>query len=82
MIKVWTPTYFVRYIEFPMTVRGVTVPNNDGTFDIYINDLLCECSKEKCLAHEIRHIMQDHFYNDVAPIEELEKSADALAVGA
>lgn len=76
----WTPTYFVRYIEFPMTIRGVTVPNDDGTFDIYINDLLCDSAKEKCLRHEIRHIMEDHFYNDIASIEEIEQMADRLAV--
>ena len=80
MIEVWTPTYFVRYIEFPMAVRGVTVPNDDGTFDIYINDLLCDCKKEECLEHEVRHIMQDHFYSDIIPIGEIERLADAVDV--
>lgn len=76
----WTPTYFVRYIEFPMTVRGVTVPNDDGTFDIYINSLLCERKREDCLKHEIRHIMQDHFYDDVTSIGEIEQMADERVV--
>ena len=35
----WTPEYFVRYVELPLKVDGVTVPNDDGTFDIYINVL-------------------------------------------
>lgn len=72
----WTPAYFVRYIEFPMTVKGVTIPNDDGTFDIYINDLLCDCAKEECLRHELRHIMKDHFYNDIMTIEQVERVAN------
>ena len=38
----WTPEYFVRYVELPLKVDGVTIPNNDGTFDIYINALHTE----------------------------------------
>ena len=29
----WTPDYFVRTAELPRTVNGVTLPNDDGTFD-------------------------------------------------
>lgn len=76
----WTPEYYVRLVELPPTVEGVTIPNDDGTFEIYLNSLLCETRRAECLEHEIRHIKKDHFYNDIQPIEEIECEADGLSV--
>lgn len=72
----WTPDYFVRLVELPRTVNGVTLPNDDGTFDIYLNSLLTEDEQKTALEHEIEHIIQDHFYNDVKPIRQIEAEAD------
>lgn len=58
----WTPEYFVRLVELPICVDGATVPNDDGTFDIYINALLPEAKRKAKLQHEIEHIRKDHFY--------------------
>lgn len=55
---------FVRLVPLPIAVRAVTLPNNDGTFDIYINANLPEELQHKALAHELEHIRRDHFYND------------------
>ena len=56
---------FVRLIRFPSTaVRAVTLPNDDGTFDIYINERLPEELRREALEHELKHIRKDHFYND------------------
>lgn len=74
----WTPDYFVRVVDFPATVEGVTVPNDDGTFDIYLNSHLSPSRRKECLAHELRHIFQDHFYSE-RPVEDLEREADGLA---
>ena len=71
----WKPDYFVRYVDFPVTVKGVTIPNDDGTFDIYINSVLCEEQQRECLEHELRHIRKDHFYTDTKPIREVEREA-------
>lgn len=60
----WTPEYFVRFVELPACVDGVTIPNDDGTFDIYINSLLSEDRKQNRLQHEIKHIQKDHFYKE------------------
>lgn len=76
----WTPDYFVRPIELPRTVNGVTLPNDDGTFDIYLNSLLTEDEQKTALEHEIEHIIQDHFYNDVKPILQIEAEADKKTV--
>jgi hypothetical protein len=77
---VWTPDYFVRYITLPPKVPAAVVCNNDGTFDIYINELLSDAQREKALKHEIDHIKEDHFYSD-QPIGELEAHANAASVG-
>ncbi len=75
----WTPRWFVRYVDFPETVRGVTVPNDDGTFDIYISRRLSPAGQRACLEHEIRHIMENHFYSE-DEVENLERAADGEAV--
>ena len=58
----WTPDYFVRLIELPPSIEGCTVPNDDGSFDIYINMHLSEERRRSKLEHELRHIRLDHFY--------------------
>lgn len=55
---------FVRTVPLPCAVRAVTLPNDDGTFDIYINARLPEELQQKALDHELKHIRKDHFYND------------------
>lgn len=55
---------FVRLVSFPKTIRAVTLPNDDGTFDIYINSDLPKELQHKALIHELEHIRRDHFYND------------------
>ena len=56
------PDHFVRVIELPRTVRGVTVPNDDGTFSVYINALYDDETRRETLEHELTHLARDHFY--------------------
>ena len=70
----WTPEYFVRYVDLPPAVEGVTVPNDDGTFDIYISEHLPPDRREACLRHELRHVRRDHFYS-AAPLASQELEA-------
>lgn len=72
----WNPDYYVRYVALPHTVEGLTVPNSDGSFDIYVNSELSDEVQKETLAHELRHIRKDHFYNDVAPLSHLEAEAN------
>jgi len=55
---------FVRTVALPRGVRAVVLPNDDGTFDIYINARLPEELQRAALQHELKHIRKDHFYND------------------
>ena len=57
----WKPEYFVRLIELPLAVEGVTLPNSDGTFNIFINSALPESRREDVLRHELLHLNDDLF---------------------
>lgn len=64
--------YHVRVIPFPnYTTGGMVMPNDDGSYSIYINALLPDARKRKALGHELEHIEDDDFYNG-KPIEEIE----------
>lgn len=62
-----------------MHVKAVTLPNDDCTFDIYVNSRISTNAQLTALEHELCHIEKDHFYNDVAEIEEIEAVANAIA---
>jgi len=70
--------YYVRQVALPVRVEGVTLPNDDGSFDIYINSLLSPARQQQTLEHELRHIRRDHFYLDM-PVERMERQADGEA---
>lgn len=72
----WTPDYYVRLVPLPIAVRGATLPNDDGSFDVYINAALDRENQKSVLAHELQHIGRDHFYDDVIGLRELEAEAD------
>ena len=55
--------YFVRLLPLPPSVEGV-VPNDDGTYDIYINANLPVGRQAAVLAHEVAHIKKDHLYDE------------------
>lgn len=74
----WTPVYFVRQVSLPASIEGVTVPNDDGTFDIYLNANLCEARQKDRLRHEIRHIVEDHFYQESKCVAQLEQEANGI----
>lgn len=67
---------FIRGLELPAKVKGVTVIDNDSNFNIYINTLLCADIQRQAVRHELIHIKRDHFY-DCEPViyNELEASA-------
>ena len=74
------PDHFVRVIELPPSVRGVTVPNDDGTFSVYINAICGDEVQRQTLEHELEHLARDHFYQ-TAPIAAQEAEASGRASG-
>ena len=75
-----TDTY-VRLVPLPVKVEGVTLPNDDGSFDIYINARLSPARQQETLEHELRHIRRDHFYVDM-PVSRMERQADGEVLNA
>ncbi len=74
------PDHFVRIIDLPAAVRGVTVPNDDGTFSIYINALYDTDTQRHTLEHELEHLARDHFYRPGSvALQEAEASGKAPA---
>ena len=71
--------YYVRQVPLPVRVEGVTLPNDDGSFDIYINSRLSPARRQETLEHELRHIRADHFYLDM-PVSRMERQADGEAL--
>lgn len=68
--------YFIRWVPFPPdngTDGGMVLPNDDGTFSIYLDiRLLCNANKaKKTYRHEVNHILNDDFYNG-RPIRDVE----------
>ena len=67
--------YYMRLVELPRRVEGVSVLNSDGSFDIYINSLLPPGKRQEVLEHELSHIRREHFYLDM-PISLMERQAE------
>ena len=68
---------FVREIPMLPHIRGVTVPNDDGTFSIYINASLSAEARREALEHEIYHIRHDHLYQSELHVSSCENVAAA-----
>lgn len=66
--------YFVRLLPLPSSVEGVVLPNDDGTYDIYLNANLPLQRQAEVLAHELAHIKKDHLYSE-DPIRIIEAEA-------
>lgn len=59
--------YFVRVIPFPnYAVKGAVMPNDDGTFSIYINSKLSPAERRRTIRHELAHIRRNHFYRQIS----------------
>ena len=63
--------YIVRYIDLPITVKGTTVMDYDGFYNIYINSRLSYEEQKKTIAHEMEHIVRGDFFSH-ATLEDVE----------
>ena len=62
--------YCIRYINLPLTIRGMTACS-EGFYNVYINASLSFEEQQKAIKHELTHIKRDDFYSD-DPIEKIE----------
>ena len=66
--------FILRLVELPGTVNAVTVLDDNGDFNVYVNSRLSEEEQKKAFRHEKRHIKKDHFYK-ADPVEQCEAEA-------
>ena len=70
---------FVRLISLPPAIKGLTVPNADGTYSVYINNCLSVEMQRHALNHELYHIDHDHLYSN-APVAIAERAAGGTVI--
>ena len=71
MTYLFNADYFVYYASLPWNVPGLVTPNDDGTFSIFLNDRHPDAWKLMAYIHEVKHIKNDDFYNNL-PIQKVE----------
>lgn len=56
--------FILRIVALPHTVNAVTVLDENGDFNVYVNSCLSDEEQKKAFLHEERHICLDHFYSE------------------
>ena len=56
-------TVIVRVVDLPICIRGVTLPHEDGTYNIYVNAKYNIEQQQIIYEHEMCHIRHSDFNN-------------------
>ena len=64
----------VRVINLPASIKGVTVRDADGNYNVYINAQLSPDRQSSTLRHEMTHIERGDFdsFDDIFKIEDID----------
>ena len=54
----------IRMIDLPVTVKGLTVKDSEGDYNIYLNSRLSADVQALAFRHEVEHIRNGDFYSD------------------
>lgn len=65
--------FFVYFMEMPKGVYAFVMPNDDGTFSMFLDPRRTRDQQKEDYIHELIHIMRDDFYNGL-PIQVVEAS--------
>jgi len=57
-------TVIIRIIDLPHGVRGLTVKDEEGDYNVYINGRLSQDQRSIAFYHEIEHIRRGDFYTE------------------
>lgn len=68
--------YIVRIVKLPRSVRGFTIPDENGDYNIYLNDRLSDEGLVEAYDHEVQHIEAGHFYDDTKTVAEKEQEVN------
>lgn len=56
----------VRVIPMPGKIRGATVLDENGDYNIYLNDNLSPNQRQRTYEHELFHILNNDFFSGKA----------------
>lgn len=71
--------YIIRIVKLPPHVGGITIPDENGDYNIYINSRLSDAKMVEVYDHEVYHIEHGHFSDDTKTVAEKEAEANANA---
>jgi len=54
---------FLRYIPLPTNIKGVTIEDESGNYNVYLNTQLTYEASVETLQHEIKHITNNDFHS-------------------
>lgn len=57
---------FVRYEDFDLAIRGFTIKDEEGNYNIYLNARYSFPQIRRTLAHELNHINRGDFEKRVS----------------
>ncbi len=60
---------FIRQAEFPSRVKAMTVMDENGDYNIYVNSALSHDQAKKAYLHELQHIDKKHFDQDISVVQ-------------
>lgn len=65
--------FIVRLVPLPSSIRGFTIPDENGDYNIYLNDQLFGDELNDAYDHEVEHIENGDFYDDIRTVQEKEQ---------
>ena len=72
----------VRLIDLPLAVKGITIRDTEGDYNVYLNSSISEDERVKAFRHEVQHIKDGHFYvgSTVTLIEKVTKKLEYMSL--
>lgn len=61
-----------RLIHAPLCCRAFTMEDEDGIYNVYVNDDLDPDAQDRAIQHELEHIRRGHLESD-RPVADLEE---------
>ena len=50
------PDIFVKLIDLPLSINGLTTENDDGSYTIFLNSRASSAQQQAAYEHELEHI--------------------------
>lgn len=70
--------YFIRYMQMPYKIYAFVMPNDDGTYSVYLDPRRDEEHQRSDLAHELLHIVRGDLYDTTKTAKEIEDEMQAM----